>query len=164
MYSIIGVGFIFFYNKKILYFNSLVLFASLFKFYLLIFYFLPFLLYGWKSLKYIFPFIILIFLINVFSYISDPELYNSYMDYIKIQTSRSPYNPWVGSDITQSFASLISLIGRYLNLDLYPSSFISNFFWFSLTSLSLFSLFFIYNQIKAYYLKFILYFNYLIII
>ena len=148
LYSLIGIGIIFLYKEKILIFMFLVFIACLFKFHYFLFYFLPFLLYGWKSLKYIFPFIILIFLINVFSYISDPELYNSYMDYIKIQTSRSPYNPWVGSDITQSFASLISLIGRYLNLDLYPSSFISNFFWFSLTSLSLFSIFFIYNQKK----------------
>ena len=148
LYSLIGIGIIFLYKEKILIFMFLVFIACLFKFHYFLFYFLPFLLYGWKSLKYILLFIFLIISIYFFSYLSNPELFNSWKDILNIMILRDQNNPWAGTDITQVFVNLSWTLGGFLNINLYPTSFISSFFWFSLTSLSLFSIFFIYNQKK----------------
>jgi len=65
---------------------------------------------------------------------------------MQIQVSRSPDNPWVGSDITQAFAALIRTFGNYFSIYLYPSTFISNFFWILLSSVSFISFYFIYGN------------------
>ena len=67
---------------------------------------------------------------------------------MQIQVSRSPDNPWVGSDITQAFAALIRTFGNYFNIYLYPSTFLSNFFWIIITSASFVSFYFIYGNKK----------------
>ena len=145
LYGIVALGLIFLYKKKILVFNCLIFFVSLFKFYFLIFYFLPIFVYGLKHLKSICIFVFLLILINLYSYLNNPELYQSWIDLIKIQTSRMPNNPWIGNDITQSFATVLSEIGKFFNSNLYPSSLVSNIFYFFVTSTVFISMFYIYN-------------------
>jgi len=146
LYSIVGIALVSLYKEKILIFSILIFIVSCFKFYLLIFFFLPILIYGFKIIKYIVPFLILICFVNLLSYIDNPNLYQSWIELLQIQVSRSPDNPWVGSDITQSFASLINIFGKYFDIYLYPSAVISNLFWSILTITSFLSIFFIYHK------------------
>ena len=96
-------------------------------------------------MKSICIFVFLLILINLYSYLNNPELYHSWIDLIKIQTSRLQDNPWIGSDITQSFASVVSEIGNFFNSNLYPSSLVLNIFYFFVTSTVFVSIFYIYN-------------------
>ena len=145
LYSIVSLAIVCLFKKKILTFNFLIFIATLFKFYFLLFYFLPVFVYGIKYLKSIFIFISLLILINFISYINNPELFQSWIDLLEIQTARNSYNPWIGSDITQAFASVIWKIGTYFDINIYPKSWISNFFYFTITGIIFSSIFFIYN-------------------
>ena len=145
LYSIVSLAIVCLFKKKILTFNFLIFIATLFKFYFLLFYFLPVFIYGIKYLKSIFIFISLLILINFISYINNPELFQSWVDLLEIQTARNSYNPWIGSDITQAFASVIWKIGTYFDINIYPKSWISNFFYFTITGIIFSSIFFIYN-------------------
>ena len=146
LYSMIGIGIIFLYKEKILIFMILVLIASLFKFHYFLFYFLPFLLYGWKSLKYIVPFFLFIILVYFFSYLDDKELFNSWLDILNVIILRNVNNPWAGVDITQIFINILWYTGQNLNINLYPNYFISNIFWFLFTFISFISIFFIFHN------------------
>ena len=145
LYSIVSLAIVCLFKKKILAFKFLIFIATLFKFYFLLFYFLPVFVYGIKYLKSIFIFISLLILINFISYINNPELFQSWIDLLEIQTARNSYNPWIGSDITQAFASVIWKIGTYFDINIYPKSWISNFFYFTITGIIFSSIFFIYN-------------------
>ena len=148
LYGIIAIGLIFLHKKKILVFNCLILFASLFKFYYLIFYFLPIFVYGLKYLKSVCVFLFILILINLYSYLNNPEFYKSWIDLMSIQTSRGPDNPWIGNDITQSFASVIYTVSKFFNFEFYPSSVVSNTFYFLITTLAFVSIFYIYNPAR----------------
>ena len=145
LYSIVSLGIICLFKKKILTFNFLIFLTTLFKFYFLLFYFLPVFIYGIKYLKSIFIFISLLILINFISYINNPELFQSWLELLEIQTARNSYNPWIGSDITQAFASVIWKIGTFFDIDIYPKAWVSNFFYFTITGIIFCSIFFIYN-------------------
>jgi len=145
LYGIVALGLIFLHKRKILVFNFLIFFVSLFKFYFLIFYFLPIFVYGLKYVKSICIFLFLLVLTNLYSYLNNPELYQSWVNLLKIQTSRGPDNPWIGSDITQSFASVVHTISKFFNFEFYPSSVASNTFYFFITTLCFISIFYIYN-------------------
>ena len=147
LYGLLSLGFVQLFNKKIIFFNFIIFFISLFKFYFLIFYFFPIFLYGFKQIKQVAFFTIVLFAINFIYYIYQPELFNSWIEYVNIQTSRSEFNPWIGTDITQSFASVTSKIGNFFNIKTYPSSLILNLFYFIVTTLTLFCIFFIYSPI-----------------
>ena len=145
LYSIVSLGIVYLFRKKILIFNFLIFLVALFKFYFLLFYFLPVFLYGIKYIKSIFIFIALLILINFISYNNNPELFKSWLDLLEIQTARNSYNPWIGSDITQAFASVSWKIGTFFNIDIYPKAWISNSFYFTITAIIFSSIFFIYN-------------------
>ena len=145
LYSIVSLAIVCLFKKKILTFNFLIFIATLFKFYFLLFYFLPVFVYGIKYLKSIFIFISLLILINFISYINNPELFQSWVDLLEIQTARNSYNPWIGSDITQAFASVVWKIGTFFDINIYPKSWVSNFFYFTITGVIFSSIFFIYN-------------------
>ena len=145
LYSIVSLGIVYLFRKKILIFNFLIFLVALFKFYFLLFYFLPVFLYGIKYIKSIFIFIALLILINFISYNNNPELFKSWLDLLEIQTARNSYNPWIGSDITQAFASVSWKIGTFFNIDIYPKAWVSNSFYFTITAIIFSSIFFIYN-------------------
>ena len=106
---------------------------------------MPVFLYGIKYIKSIFIFIALLILINFISYNNNPELFKSWLDLLEIQTARNSYNPWIGSDITQAFASVSWKIGTFFNIDIYPKAWVSNSFYFTITAIIFSSIFFIYN-------------------
>ena len=49
--------------------------------------------------------------------LNNPEFYKSWIDLMSIQTSRGPDNPWIGNDITQSFASVIYTVSKFFNFE-----------------------------------------------
>ena len=146
LYGILSLGLIYLFKKRIIIFNLIIFIAALFKFYFLIFYFLPIFLYGLKQIKLIIIFIIFLILINLIYFINEPELFQSWLEYVNIQTSRSGFNPWIGTDITQAFASIVSKLGTLFNINIYPSSLVSNLFYLIITSIIFVSIFFIYNS------------------
>ena len=146
LYGIISLGIFYLYKKRVFLFCLLIFIASLFKFYLIIFYFLPILLFGFRYLKIIVFFSLTLFFINFIYFINNPEIYKSWVNLMNIQLSRTPNNPWIGSDITHAFASIISkTVNFFFNINYYPSSLLSNFFYFFTTGISFLLVFLIYN-------------------
>ena len=142
LYGIISLGIFYLYKNKVFLFCFLIFIASLFKFFLVIFYFLPIFLFGFRYLKIIIFFGFLLFLINFIYFIYNPEIYKSWLNLMNVQLLRTPDNPWVGSDITHAFATLVSKI---VNNSYYPSPFLSNLFYFLTTGISFLSIFLIYH-------------------
>ena len=146
LYGIISLGIFYLYKKRVFLFCLLIFIASLFKFFLIIFYFLPILLFGFRYLKIIVFFLLTLFFINFIYFINNPEIYKNWINYINIQVLRTPNNPWIGSDITQAFATIISkTVNFFFNINYYPSSLLSNFFYFFTTGISFLLVFLIYN-------------------
>ena len=64
LYGIISLGIFYLYKKRVFLFCLLIFIASLFKFFLIIFYFLPIFLFGFRYLKIIVFFSLTLFFIN----------------------------------------------------------------------------------------------------
>ena len=148
LYGIVALAIYYLYKNKIFLFCFLIFITSLFKFFLIIFYFLPIFLYGFRYLKIIIFFGFLLLFINFFYSIYNPEVYKSWVNLMNIQLLRTPDNPWVGSDITHAFAAIISkTINLFYNTSYYPSPLLSNLFYFIITGISFISILLIYNPI-----------------
>ena len=146
LYGIISLGIFYLYKKRVFLFCLLIFITSLFKFFLIIFYFLPILLFGFRYLKIIVFFLLTLFFINFIYFINNPEIYKSWINYINIQLLRTPNNPWIGADITQAFITIISkTVNFFFNINYYPSSLLSNFIYFFTTGISFLLVFLIYN-------------------
>ena len=114
LYGLLALGIYFLYKKIYNYYYLIVLFISLFKFYYLAFFILPFYILGWKSLKNIIVYLLLFLAIQYSFYLKNPDLTIAFFDVIqgniegnlpiRFQTGTGLYSiiekmPWIFSGI-----------------------------------------------------------------
>jgi len=152
MYGLISLGLITLKKNKLFFYYLVIIFCSLIKIYFMIFFLIPFFLYGFKSIKYIFFSVITVLLINLLSYFDDPTLYNDYLKFISIQAAKYPNQPWASfgiSGILTSFYSELE-INNVNNIDFnnLSFSFLLNFIIILIITLLVVSTYFITSFLK----------------
>ena len=148
LYGFLILG-IYFLNKN---FNNIfyiiVIFVSLFKFYYLTFLILPFYILGWNSIKNIFFYLFLFFLIQYFFYINNTDLTIAFFDIIQGKVEGNlPTRFLTGTGLYSIIEKMPWVFFGVKNFDKsYFSLEISLFLWLLISSIFLLSIFLCLNN------------------